>query len=144
MKAQSMPRRAPRSARQRGQAMLLTVLLVAVGTSAVIYKFVSPAKQSIERDRITAAALAEAKAELIGYAVGIRLDTGVNPRVGDLPCPDIANDGTAGGSCSNAGGMTLGRLPWKTLGLPDLRDGSLKEVRRIREFQEQSRGRRLK
>src|SRR5690606_23241172 len=26
-------------------------------------------------------------------------------------------------SCSKTGGTTLGRLPWKTLGLPDLRDG---------------------
>src|SRR6185295_4229955 len=40
------------------------------------------------------------------------------------PCPDITNTGTAGGSCSNGGGTTIGRLPWKTLGLPDLRDAS--------------------
>ena len=129
MSAPCPPRRAPRSARQRGQAMLLTVLLVAVGVSAVIYNFVAPAKQSIERERITAAALAQAKAALIGFAVGIQLDGAGSPRVGDLPCPDISlpgsvNEGVAGGSCSNGGGTTIGRLPWRTLGLPDLRDGS--------------------
>jgi hypothetical protein len=123
------PRRELRASRERGQAMLLTVLLLAVGVSAVVYNFVTPAKQAIERDKITTAALAQARAALIGYAVGIRLDVAATPRVGDLPCPDMsapgsATEGTAGTSCSNGGGTTLGRLPWKTLGLPDLRDGS--------------------
>lgn len=119
-----LARKGPRPSYQQGQAALITVLLIiGVGAGALIYNFVSPAKQSIERDRITAAALAEAKAALIGYAVGIRLDVGGTPRIGDLPCPDMTNTGTAGGACSNAGGTTLGRLPWKTLGLPDLRDG---------------------
>src|SRR5689334_19147629 len=124
MSAQCPPRRAPRGARQGGQAMLLTVLLLGVGVSAVVYTFASPAKRSIEAERITAAALADAKTALIGYAVGIRVDAGVagTPRIGDLPCPDITNTGVAGGSCSNGGGTTIGRLPWKTLGLPDLRD----------------------
>jgi hypothetical protein len=96
-----------------------------VGVSAVVYNFVAPAKQSIERERITAEALAQAKAALIGFAVGIRVDAGAggSPRIGDLPCPDITNSGEAGTSCSNGGGTTIGRLPWKTLGLPDLRDG---------------------
>jgi hypothetical protein len=49
--------------------------------------------------------------------------------VGDLPCPDLLNDGTSGSSCSSAGGTTLGRLPWKSLGLPDLRDGSGERLR---------------
>jgi hypothetical protein len=124
MSAQCLPRRAPRAAHQRGQAMLLTVLLLGVGVSAVIYNFVTPARQSIERDRITAAALAQAKEALIGYAVGVDL-TVAGPRPGDLPCPDLDNDGspsTAGVDLTCAG-TVVGRLPWKTLGLPDLRDG---------------------
>ena len=114
--------------------MLLTVLLLGVGAAAVVYNFVTPAKQSIERDRITAAALAQAKAALIGFALGVDVSpacgAGSNcPRIGDLPCPDLDDDGSADlGSCGNAAGTTgqslrLGRLPWKTLGLPDLRDG---------------------
>ena len=43
-------------------------------------------------------------------------------RPGDLPCPDLDNDGSADPPCST-GVARLGRLPWKTLGLPDLRDG---------------------
>lgn len=45
------------------------------------------------------------------------------PRPGDLPCPDRNNDGVAEGSCNTAA-TRLGRLPWKTLGLGDMRDAS--------------------
>ena len=122
MSVRLRPCRAPSAARQRGQAMLLTVLLLAVGISAVIYNFVAPAKESIERDRITAAALAQAKAALIGYAIGVDLSVS-GPRPGDLPCPDRDNDGSSAPPDSPCTGAVLGRLPWKTLGLPDLRDG---------------------
>ena len=45
-------------------------------------------------------------------------------RLGDLPCPDRDDDGDADAvpGCDTAA-LALGRLPWKTLGLPDLRDG---------------------
>ncbi len=43
-------------------------------------------------------------------------------RPGDLPCPDRDNDGDAD-AVPICNGAALGRLPWKTLGLPDLRDG---------------------
>ena len=102
--------------------MLLTVLLLGVGVSAVIYNFVRPARDAQERDRITAAALAQAKAALIGYAAGVVL---VGPaRPGDLPCPDQDNDGDADAvpACDTPA-LALGRLPWRTLGLPDPRDG---------------------
>jgi hypothetical protein len=102
--------------------MLLTVLLLGVGVSVIVYNFVRPAKQSIERDRITAAALAQARDALIGRAAAD------NTRPGSLPCPDVDNDGAlimgidygGGGACTS----NIGRLPWRTLGLPDLRDGS--------------------
>jgi hypothetical protein len=108
---------------QQGQAAVILLLLVGLGVIALVYGMATPAKESIEKDKRTAAALAEAKAALIGFAVGNRLDVAGTPRVGDLPCPDLVNDGTSGSSCSNGGGTTLGRLPWKSLGLPDLRDG---------------------
>jgi hypothetical protein len=118
MSAQCPPRRAPRYARQRGQAMLLTVLLIGVGVSAVVYNFVAPAKHSIERDRLTAASLARAKEALLGYAAK-------NPdQPGILPCPDMDNDGTADAPCGVTGATAIGRLPWKTLDLPPLRDGT--------------------
>lgn len=108
---------------QEGQAAIILLLLVGFGIAALVFGMATPAKESIEKDKKTAAALAEAKAALIGFAVGSRLDLAGTPRVGDLPCPDLVNDGTSGTSCSNGGGTTLGRLPWKSLGLSDLRDG---------------------
>ena len=44
---------------------------------------------------------------------------------GSLPCPDVDNDGQLTAVDQVAGNCTsfIGRLPWKTLGLPDLRDG---------------------
>ena len=124
MSAHCPLRRAPRAARERGQAMLLTVLLLGIGVSAVVYNFVTPAKQAVERDRITAAALAQAKAALVGFAAGVNLAAGAS-RPGDLPCPDQDNDGDADAvpACGTSA-LALGRLPWRTLGLPDLRDGA--------------------
>jgi hypothetical protein len=43
------------------------------------------------------------------------------PRPGDMPCPDMDNDGVAENSCST---NQIGRFPWKTLGADDLRDGA--------------------
>lgn len=44
-------------------------------------------------------------------------------RPGDLPCPDMNNDGEAETAC-NTQSARLGRLPWKTLGIGDVRDGA--------------------
>jgi hypothetical protein len=114
---------------QKGQAAIIALLLIiGVGVTILVYTLASPAKLAIERDRKTAEALAQAKAALIGFAAGVDLGAGAS-RPGDLPCPDMDNDGDAESSCGNAAGTTgqsnrLGRLPWRTLGLPDLRDGN--------------------
>jgi hypothetical protein len=73
-------------------------------------------------DRSTADALAAAKAALLGYAVS-RGDatTAGQARPGDLPCPDTDNDGRENLPC-NAG--ALGRIPWRDLGIPDLKDSA--------------------
>ena len=44
MSALLLPQRAPEAARQRGQAILMAVLLLAVGVIVVVYNFVTPAK----------------------------------------------------------------------------------------------------
>lgn len=112
--------------RQRGQALLVLLILLVLGGGAAFYFFLSPNSAAIEKDKITAAALAQAKAALIGYAAGVTL-SGAS-RLGDLPCPDTDDSGQSGTSCGNAAGTTgqtsrIGRLPWRSLGLPDLRDG---------------------
>jgi hypothetical protein len=104
--------------RQRGQALFVLLMILVVAGSAVFYSFAGSANSAIERDQITAAALAQAKEALIGYAAA---DAN---RPGSLPCPDTGNSGSvplfAGVECPSY----IGRLPWRTLGLPDLRDGS--------------------
>lgn len=105
---------------QRGAALLLLLMLVSVGALTVFVTGLNRATQQLERDRITNEALAQAKAALIGYAV-----SDAN-RPGELLCPDVDNDGQVtlsdytGSNCKKL----VGRLPWKSLGLPELRDGS--------------------
>jgi hypothetical protein len=77
----------------------------------------------LRRDDVTTAALKQAKEGLIAWAA-TRADEGP----GHLPCPDKkpVNDPLAGyreGDCSGPVTRT-GRLPFRTLGLPDLRDAS--------------------
>ena len=108
--------------RQRGQALLTLLAILAIGFGAAFYAFVSPANSAIERDKVTAAALAQAKEALIGYAVGVGNLAG-GERPGDLPCPDTNDSGAPGTPNCNTQILRIGRLPWKTLGLPDPRDG---------------------
>lgn len=110
---------------QKGSAVLLILLVIGIGAVALLVNALNKANVQIARDKITAAALAQAKEALIGFASGVSL-TGVGQRPGDLPCPDLHARGDAleGSSSTPCNGQALGRLPWKTLGLPDLRDGS--------------------
>ena len=68
-------------------------------------------------------ALAIARAALIGYAISYA-ETHPGEGYGFLPCPDAGNTGsTPVGACGARGIAAVGRLPWRTLGLPELRDG---------------------
>lgn len=117
-------------ARQRGAALLILLALVTV---VITYTIVAGLNRSAgdltrARDQKTYAALAQAKEALIGYAATyhINLDT---YQPGALPCPDRnepgnSAEGTASSPCTSSASLRIGRLPWKTLGLPDLRDAS--------------------
>jgi len=105
---------------QHGQAMLLVVALVGLATALLVYGMVDTTTIALQRDRNTSAAFAEVKRALIGWSVARDPSTGgVNARPGELPCPDMNNDGFDDGSCV-AG--ALGRVPWKTLGIPEPKD----------------------
>src|ERR1043165_8726394 len=94
--------------RQRGVALIVLLVLLLLGVGSAIFAFMRPASQSIERDKVTAAALAQAKAALLGYAVSNT--TPAQP--GLLPCPDTDNDGSADSPCGAIGVTAVGRLPW--------------------------------
>lgn len=116
--------------KQNGAALMVMLVLIVIGSAAFLVNALSRAGLQTERDKITADALAQAKDALIGYSVKIKLTSSTSanqPRPGDLPCPDTDNDGISGDAtyttCDQQT-QRIGRLPWKTLGLPDLRDSS--------------------
>lgn len=116
----------PINHRQRGAALLILLfgLILALG-SFLISSSLSAQAYGMRRERETAEAIAKAKEALIAWSV-TRGDLGTytNHRPGDLPCPDTDAPGTPAygseeGSCT-AG--KIGRLPWKTLGIDELKD----------------------
>lgn len=118
---------------QQGVALLVLVLILLISGSIVFFSAFSGNYAKFKRDERTSLVLVEAKTALLGYAASVDLSStvcGSNcTRPGDLPCPDTNNDGVAEMSCGNAAGTTgqavrIGRLPWKTLGLDDLRDAN--------------------
>ncbi|MGP1675873.1 MAG: hypothetical protein ACTS6J_01785 [Burkholderiales bacterium] len=120
-------------ARQRGAALLVLLALVSV---VLIYAVVaglnrSAAGMAQARAQKTATALAQAKEALIAYAVTYGDEPAHVRRIpGFLPCPDrnvgpgTNPEGEADTACGSFLVSVMGRLPWKTLGLDALKDGS--------------------
>jgi hypothetical protein len=111
--------------RRRGAILLLACLVILAAIGALLAA-AAPFGASAARTRITEAALAQAREALIAYASDRPITSIVG--AGYLPCPDVDGDGWAESTCGSLEGSVgqadrLGRLPWKTLGLPDLRDG---------------------
>lgn len=104
--------------RQRGAALLIMLTLIVLAASYTLLKRVNAQKPEIVRAADTTRALGQAKAALMGYA----LRSPVRP--GELPCPDYDLDGQSDLCQENGTYVTLGRLPWVTLGTADLRDAS--------------------
>lgn len=117
-------------ARQRGAALLVTLVIVVMGIAAALVGSLSTTALKNARQETTSTALAQAKEALIGYAItyGDKPDH-VGKVHGYLPCPDPngtgygANDEGSSETCGSKNVSAIGRLPWKTLGLPALRDG---------------------
>jgi hypothetical protein len=110
---------------QHGYTVIFLVAFIGVLTAAWLATSLGSTAVHIERERKTSAALALAKQALVGRA------TADSSLPGSLPCPDlktqiagtnVPDDGIAdlfaGTNCPSY----IGRLPWRTLGLPDLRD----------------------
>jgi len=106
---------------QQGSTAIALLVAVVIALSLLAISVNSATRAGVERQRKTALALGTAHEALIAYAVAVKPDTYAK-RPGDLPCPDLDNDGDAELTCSSAS-QRIGRLPWKTLRLPDLRDG---------------------
>jgi len=104
--------------KQGGQAVLGLLIIFGIAFSVFVYNMISPAEAYSRRQARTETALREARDALIGRAA-----SDAN-RPGSMPCPDTDNDGIAelfaGSDCPSY----IGWLPWKTLRLPDFRDGN--------------------
>lgn len=112
---------------QRG--MILPALIVLLGLGGLGWLLAhhdTPADQAARRlaaEIRSTRALASARQALIGFAATYREQGHPNADYGYLPCPDLDGDGSAE-TCGNQGRAVIGRLPWLTLNLPDLRDGA--------------------
>ncbi len=112
-------------ARQHGAALLVMLVIMVVGIAAILVNSLTASSVKTARQATTAAALAQAKAALIGYAVTYA-DTHSTTVPGYLPCPDTNASNGEGSSILNCGSQdvsAIGRLPWATLDLAALRDG---------------------
>lgn len=105
---------------QAGMIAFVTLLFLGIVIGISLYGLLRPANVELEDMKQTERALAQAKEALIAYASG-RPSTN---RPGELPCPDRTNNGQATPPNCNTPANQIGRLPWLTLGIPDLRDGS--------------------
>lgn len=99
---------------QRGAVLLILISIVSL--IGVLWLYSELAVNGYET--ATQQTLTIAQAALIGRAVAD------GNRAGSLPCPDTNDDGAAellvGVQCPSY----IGRLPWRTLGLSDVRDGA--------------------
>jgi hypothetical protein len=113
--------------RQRGAALILFLTVVVVGVAWYAVGALGKVPvATAEREAITGVALRNAKEALLSYVAqhAARSDT-ADP--GQMPCPEsltLANPpGESAASCS-ATAVVVGRLPWRTLGVDPIRDGS--------------------
>lgn len=105
--------------------MMIMLVIMIVGIVTFLTAALSSSALKSARDQQAADVLVQARDALIGRAVA----DANHP--GSLPCPDNSAPGSplwgtapgptaAGGHCPSY----IGRLPWKTLGIPELRDAN--------------------
>jgi type II secretory pathway pseudopilin PulG len=111
--------------KQHGAALLIMLVILVVGIAAILVDSLTASSVKTARQATTAAALAQAKAALIGYAITYA-DTHSGQVPGYLPCPDTDASNGEGSSiltCGSQDVSVIGRLPWATLDVSALRDG---------------------
>jgi len=108
---------------ETGAALIIFLTILVLATTTTLLSKLNRVHYQIEKQKQTAKVLAQAKEALLGFALTYA-ETHQGQMQGYLPCPDNNGDGRAGPSCSSKGNSVIGRFPWKTLGLPPLRDGS--------------------
>jgi hypothetical protein len=127
--------RTQRRGSQTGFVIYAVVLVLLLGLTSVAFTFYRPSPQVQAVSVRGAETISNVKMALIGYAArqgvfqcsdptnatACQAQLDASTKLGELPCPDMNNDGVAEASCANAS-QRLGRVPWKTLGIPDPKD----------------------
>ncbi len=100
--------------------MIALITLLALLSAYLLSSLLSRTNSEalVDRSQRAQAALLQAKAALIAYAADAN-----STQPGSLPCPDTDNDGDWEPSCSGSN-VVVGRLPWQSLGIGDIRDSS--------------------
>jgi hypothetical protein len=102
------------------------LIVMVLGMATLLVNTLSTSALKSAQQEITSSALAQAKEALIAYAISSEnVNGGATPaRPGNFPCPDTDAPGTSGYGDANelCAAGAIGRLPWKTLGLPELLD----------------------
>ena len=119
----------PRCGRRTRHDGIVLIGLIAILTMGALYFLMVQLEEvgNYQRQARLAASggtpVDQAKESLLAYAATYRDDPTHSTEVfGYLPCPDTDGDGEAESTCGSAGNAAVGLLPYKTLGLPDLRD----------------------
>jgi len=105
---------------QSGAALLAFMLIIITGASFILVSSLNSNVRQYSRQAGTAATLQDARAALLSYSVTYP-ENHISGGPGILPCPDLNNNGSASGNCSFPD-TTLGRFPWKTVGVGEFRD----------------------
>lgn len=120
----------PKIAAQQGAALLVLLLFITLAFASLIVSSLSPGLLRAKQMQQSLSQLAQAKQALLDWSV-VQGDLGSDTyhRPGNLPCPDTSlfgesNTGFMAGTCSSGGDTNIGRLPWKSLGIPLSKDAS--------------------
>ena len=115
---------------QQGVVLLLMLVVLVLAGSAFLLTGLNQTSSRLQQNQQTSATLAEAKKALLAHTIYLGLKDSDDPGYYSLPCPDIdtsgfTEEGSAHGTCTTGLGKTaVGRLPWRSLGLPPLRDSN--------------------
>lgn len=110
-------------AKQSGAVLLVFILVMMAGASYMLVSRLNEYSHEYKRKSTTEIALNQAKQALLSYAMNypeLRSSAAKGP--GFLPCPAQNETGDPTSGCAVSTGTTLGRLPYKILGLADLRE----------------------
>ena len=117
------PSRQRRTNSQSGQIFILTVLILALGSGFLASSLLGPRATAAQKAKASEAALLQVKQALMGWSAARTWTTSsLTIRPGELPCPDMNNDGLDNDGACAAG--DIGRVPWKTLDIPEPKDGN--------------------